>query len=50
MPIQEASQSNSDVLIMDSAGRNQVDLEMMKEIKEISENLNFQKFFLFLTL
>ena len=41
-----ASQSNSDVLIMDSAGRNQVDLEMMKEIKEISESFKFSEILL----
>ncbi len=41
-----ASQSNSDVLIMDSAGRNQVDLQMMKEIKEISESFKFSEILL----
>ena len=45
-PLQFASQSNSDVLIMDSAGRNQVDLQMMKEIKEISESFKFSEILL----
>ncbi len=41
-----ALDSNFDVLIMDSAGRNQVDKKMMKEIKEISESFNFSEILL----
>ncbi len=41
-----ASNSNSDVLILDSAGRNQVDAKMMKEIKEIAESFNFSEILL----
>ena len=36
-----ASDSESDVLILDSAGRNQVDKKMMKEIEEISKAFIF---------
>ena len=36
-----ASDSGSDVLILDSAGRNQVDKKMMKEIEEISQAFDF---------
>jgi signal recognition particle subunit SRP54 len=44
--IQEAKKSNSDVLILDSAGRNHIDNKMMKEIRDISENFTFSEILL----
>ena len=44
--IQEAKKSNSDVLILDSAGRNHIDKKMMKEIRDISENFTFSEILL----
>ncbi len=41
-----AKDSSSDILILDSAGRNHVDKKMMKEIKEISEEFNFSEILL----
>ncbi len=38
-----AKNSGSEVLIMDSAGRNHIDKKMMKEIKEVSEKFNFSE-------
>ena len=41
-----AKKSNFDVLILDSAGRNHIDVEMMNEVKEISEKFNFSEILL----
>ena len=41
--IEKAKKDNFDVLILDSAGRNQVDKEMMIEIKDISKKFKFNE-------
>ena len=41
-----AKKSNIDVLILDSAGRNHIDVEMMNEVKEISKKFNFSEILL----
>ena len=38
--------SNFDILILDSAGRNHIDTKMMNEVKEISEKFNFSEILL----
>ena len=42
----EAIANESDVLILDSAGRNHIDKKMMKEVKDISESFKFTEIFL----
>ncbi len=42
----EASSNESDVLILDSAGRNHIDKKMMTEIKQISDSFKFTEIFL----
>lgn len=44
--LNEAKKSEVDVLILDSAGRNQIDNKMMKEIEDISNSLNFSEILL----
>ena len=44
--IESAKKSNFDILILDSAGRNHIDIEMMDEVKEISEKFNFSEILL----
>ena len=41
--IEKAKKDTFDVLILDSAGRNQIDKEMMNEIKEISKKFKFNE-------
>ena len=41
--IEKAKKNSFDVLILDSAGRNQVDKEMMNEIKDISKKFKFNE-------
>ena len=41
--IEKAKKDTFDVLILDSAGRNQVDKEMMNEIKDISKKFKFNE-------
>ncbi len=41
-----AKKENFDVLILDSAGRNQIDAKMMNEIKNISKNFKFSEILL----
>ncbi len=41
-----ARDSDTDILILDSAGRNHIDKKMMKEIKEISEKFKFSEILL----
>ncbi len=44
--VESAKQSNFDILILDSAGRNHIDTKMMNEVKEISEKFNFSEILL----
>ena len=44
--IRHAEENNIDVLILDSAGRNQVDKKMMDEIKEIQKSFKFNEILL----
>ena len=44
--LNEAKKSDVDVLILDSAGRNQIDNKMMKEIEDISNSFNFSEILL----
>ena len=41
--VDRAKNKDFDVLILDSAGRNQVDKEMMNEIKNISKKFKFNE-------
>ncbi len=44
--VNEAKKNEVDVLILDSAGRNQIDNKMMKEIEDISNGFNFSEILL----
>jgi len=44
--LDEAKKNDVDVLILDSAGRNQIDNKMMKEIEDISNSFNFSEILL----
>ena len=46
LAFEEAVKNESEVLILDSAGRNHIDKKMMNEIKEISTKLKFTEIFL----
>jgi signal recognition particle subunit SRP54 len=46
LAIEKAKSNQSDILILDSAGRNHIDKKMMNEIVEISSHFNFAEIFL----
>jgi len=46
LAIEQAKSNQSDILILDSAGRNHIDKKMMNEISEISSNFDFTEILL----